>query len=119
LQGVGGVVLAAPFMSAIRRSRAATLVPKRLVMFHTHGGAITTRWFPQVENGALTATDLAPTTLDVFAPLVDKLLIPRGITAINGMGRPQLIDPHIQAMGSKLTCSLIDEATRTTRWRCR
>jgi Protein of unknown function (DUF1552) len=113
LQGIGGVALAVPFLSTrLRESRAATSAPKRLVLFHTHGGCITTRWFPQVENGPLTATDLAATTLDVFAPVVGKLLLPRGITAINGMARPQIIDPHVQAMGSKLTCSLIDEQTR-------
>jgi hypothetical protein len=113
LQGVGGAVLAAPFLTTtIRRSGAATLNAKRLVMFHTHGGCITTRWFPQAENGVLTAADLAPTTLDVFAPSSDKLLLPRGITALNGMGKPQTIDPHVQGMGSKLTCSLLDEETR-------
>lgn len=112
-QGVGGVALAAPFLtSSLRSSRAQTLTPKRLVMFHTHGGCITTRWFPEVENGPLTATDLAGTTLEPLGPMVDKLLIPRGITATNGFGRPQGFDPHMQAMGSKLTCSLIDEETR-------
>lgn len=113
LQGLGGVALAAPFLSGtLRSSRAQTVTPKRLVMFHTHGGCITTRWFPEVEDGPLTATNLAGTTIEVFGPLVHKLLIPRGIAATNGFGRPQGFDPHIQAMGSKLTCSLIDDETR-------
>lgn len=113
LQGLGGIALTAPLLtSTLRSSRAETTSPKRLVMFHTHGGCLTNRWFPRIEDGPLTAADLAGTTIDVLAPMVDKLLFPRGITAINGFTRPQALDPHIQAMGSKLTCAMLDDETR-------
>lgn len=113
LQGIGGVTLAAPFLSStIRTSIAATNAPKRLVLFHTPGGCITTRFFPTVEDGSLSAKDLMGTTLEALAPTVSQLLIPRGITAINGFSRPQSLEPHVQAMGSKLTCALIDEQTQ-------
>jgi len=35
---------------------------------------------------------------------------PRGLRAINQYARPQTIDPHRQAMGSKLTCALLEES---------
>ena len=63
---------------------------------------------PQVEDGALNAAALAGTTLEPLTPFVDKLLVPRGLRAINQYGTGQTIDPHAQAAASKLTCALID-----------
>ena len=88
------------------RAQAAA-PPKRLIMMFTHYGFITTRWFPVKSHGALTAADLAPTTLKHLAPFVDKLLMPRGIRAMNewtaDMSRGQGNDTHLQAVASLLS----------------
>lgn len=112
LQGAGGALLAAPLLTSLRNpSRASNpTFPRRSVLFHTPCGCLTNRWFPRVEDGPLDAAALAGTTLEVLTPHVDKLLVPRGLRAINQYARPQSIDPHRQAMGSKLTCALLEEA---------
>jgi hypothetical protein len=113
LKGIGGVALATPFLSSLAEQEAkaqdAAAPPKRLVIFYTHNGCLTTRWFPKVEDGALTADALAGTTLAGLAPYASKLLIPRGFRSLNGYAVGQTIDPHDQAMGSKLTCAKIME----------
>jgi hypothetical protein len=108
---LGGACIAAPFLGSIagRGVRAqAAVPPKRLIMMFTHYGFITTRWFPGKSHGALTAADLEPTTLKHLAPFVDKLLMPRGIRAMNewtaDMSRGQGNDSHLQAVASLLTC---------------
>ena len=77
-------------------------------MMFTHYGFITTRFFPERSHGALSAVDLEPTTLKHLAPFVNKLLLPRGIRAMNewttSMSRGQGNDPHLQAAASLLTC---------------
>jgi hypothetical protein len=114
LKGVGGVALATPFLSSVAeqqaKAQAAAAPPKRLVIFYTHNGCLTNRWFPKVEDGALTADALAGTTLEGLSPFVSKLLVPRGFRSLNGYAVGQSIDPHDQAMGSKLTCATIDQA---------
>src|SRR5690606_4655186 len=69
---------------------------------------ITTRFFPKKSHGVLTAADLEPTPLRHLAPYVDKLLIPRGIRAMNEwtatLRRGQGNDPHLQVVGSFFTC---------------
>ncbi|HEY3496357.1 MAG TPA: DUF1552 domain-containing protein [Polyangiaceae bacterium] len=86
--------------------------PKRLVIFYTHNGCLTDRWFPAVQDGPLTAGDLTG-TLAPLAPHVSKLLLPRGFRSLNEYFRGQSIDPHDQACGSKLTCAPInDDMTR-------
>jgi hypothetical protein len=110
LRGIGGACVAAPFLSSLyeKNARGQTVTaPKRLVIFYTHNGCLTDRWFPKTENGALTASALTGTTLAPLAPYVNKLLIPRGLRSMNAYGLGQTIDPHDQAMGSKLTCSTI------------
>ena len=69
LRGLGGACVAAPFLSSLadRSVKAQTAtVPRRLIVMFTHYGCITTRWFPKNSHGALTADDLAPTTLAFF-----------------------------------------------------
>lgn len=112
LQGAGGALLAAPLLTSPRRpSRAsAPPLPRRSVLFHSPCGCLTNRWFPSVEDGPLDAAALAGTTLEVLTPHIAKLLVPRGLRAINQYARPQTIDPHRQAMGSKLTCALLEES---------
>jgi hypothetical protein len=108
---LGGACVAAPFLGSVEErlvKAAAPSPPKRLVAMFTHYGCITTRWFPKKSHGALTAADLEPTTLKHLAPFVDKLLMPRGIRAMNEwtatMVRGQGNDTHTQAAGSFLTC---------------
>jgi hypothetical protein len=111
LRGLGGACVAAPFLGSLagRAARAqAPAAPRRLIVLFTHYGCITTRFFPKKSHGPLTAADLEPTTLKPLAPYVDKLLMPRGIRAMNewtaDMVRGQGNDPHTQVVGSYFTC---------------
>ncbi len=74
----------------------------------THYGCLTNRWFPALSHGALTAKDHEPTTLKHLAPYANKLLMPRGIRAMNEWSFTQdygqETSPHVQAMGSLFTC---------------
>src|SRR5215831_13039851 len=85
LRGVGGAVVAAPFLPSVWERMAkgqAASKPKQLIAMFTHYGCVTTRFFPQKSHGALVASDLT----NSIAPLsryVNKLLIPRGIRAMN------------------------------------
>ena len=107
LRGVGGLTLAAPFLSSLNEAKGqAAAAPKRLVIYYTHNGCLTDRWFPKVENGPLTAADLTG-TLAPLAPYASKLLLPRGFRSMNAYAQGQTIDPHDQACGSKLTCAPI------------
>ena len=66
LKGVGGVTLAVPFLSSLqgKQSKAQDAgPPRRVVIFHSHNGCLTNRWFPKTAVGNLSATDLAGTTL--------------------------------------------------------
>ena len=113
LKGAGGATLAAPFLSSLAekdaKAQSATM-PKRSVIFHTHNGCLTNRWFPKVSNGALTPEAFEGTTLAPLAPLASKLLFPRGLRMFNSYAEIQTVDPHDQAMGSKLTCATIEES---------
>ena len=119
LKGVAGACLAAPFLSSVHEQWAkaqgvAATAPKRLVIFYTHNGCLTTRWFPTNENGAMQASDLKGTYLEPLSPYVNKLLMPRGFRSLNQYGSGQTIDPHDQACGSKLTCAYI--STESNRY---
>jgi hypothetical protein len=112
LTGVAGAALAVPFLSSLQRVARgqAAETPRRLVIFYTQNGCLTNRWFPSVENGAITADTLTGKTLAGLAPYASKLLFPRGLAmfpkgTINGY-----FDPHDQGMGSKLTAAPIDPA---------
>jgi hypothetical protein len=114
LRGLGGAIVAAPFLGSLARHTAIaqegtpTGVPKRLIVMFTHYGCVTTRFFPANAHGMLSAADLEPTTLKHLAPFASKLLIPRGIRAMNewtaSMARGQGNDPHTQVTGSFFTC---------------
>jgi hypothetical protein len=114
---MGGALVTAPFLGSIweRASRAAArpdagLQPKQLIVMFTHYGCITNSFFPVKSHGALAASDLSP-TLAPLAPYVGKLLIPRGIRAMNewtqhndgtnGLGQGN--DPHTQVVGTYFT----------------
>jgi hypothetical protein len=114
LRGVGGLALAAPFLSSLNEAKGQEArAPKRLVIFYTHNGCLTDKWFPTVQNGPLTAADLTG-TLKPLAPYASKLLLPRGFRSMNAYAQGQTIDPHDQACGSKLTCAPI--STESTRY---
>jgi hypothetical protein len=114
LRGLGGAVVAAPFLSSIveRAARAQSVPapgsPRRLIVMFTHYGCITNKWFPAKSHGQLTKDDLMATTLAPLAPFVDKLLMPRGIRTMNEwtarMVRGQGNDSHTQIAGSYFTC---------------
>lgn len=116
LKGIGGAALAAPFLSSLNRTAHGQEAadPRRLVIFYTQNGCLTNRWFPTVEDGAITADSLTGTTLAGLAPMADKLLFPRGLALYPAYFRGQDVDPHDQAMGSKLTCAPI--AADGDRW---
>jgi hypothetical protein len=107
-------MVAAPMLSTLapKGARAQTAAPVRNIIFFTHNGCNTNKWFPTVEDGALTAADLSP-TLQPLGDVVSKLLIPRGYASLNPYGQRQAVDPHNQAMGSKLTCATIQEGRET------
>ena len=121
LKGVGGVSLAAPFLPSVYEKTAkaqglpAATPPKRLVIYFTHNGCLTNRWWPKVTTydskgmAALTADSIKGQTLEPLTPYISKLMIPRGFRSMNSYGAGQSIDPHDQAMGSKLTCATIDQ----------
>jgi len=79
-----------------------------LIAMFTYYGCITTRWFPQKSHGALAAADLEGTTLEPLVPYVNKLLMPRGIRAMNewttDLSLGQGNDFHINVTGSYFTC---------------
>jgi len=116
LQGLGGAVVAAPFLSSVweRQAKAqAAATPKRTIVMFTHYGCITNQWFPAKLDGDLTAADLTATSLAPLAPYAKKLLMPRGIRTMNewtasntgaGHGRGQGNDSHTQIAGSIFTC---------------
>jgi len=111
LRGLGGACVAAPFLGSLsgRGLKAqSTEPPRRLIAMYTHAGCITNRFFPTKSHGALSAADLEATTLRHLAPFVDKLLLPRGIRAMNewttDMSRGQGNDNHLQAVASYFTC---------------
>jgi hypothetical protein len=109
LRGIGGLTLAAPFLTSLNEAKGqSATVPKRLVIFYTHNGCLTDRWFPKVENGPLAAADLTG-TLAPLAQFAPKLLVPRGFRSMNAFGKGQSIDPHDQACGSKLTCAPLND----------
>jgi len=115
LRGLGGAVVAAPFLASLaeRRSRgAATTRPRQLIVMFTHNGCVTTKFFPEKSHGKLAAGDLTATNLAALAPFVGKLLIPRGIRAMNEWtsanngigGRGQgTNEPYAQTAGSYFT----------------
>jgi hypothetical protein len=115
LRGLGGAIVAAPFLSSVAERIAkadGTPVagpPQRLIVFFTHYGCLTDRWFPAKSHGALSKDDYtAMQTLSPLAPFADKLLMVRGIRAMNEWSFAgtlgQTTDPHTQVCGSFFTC---------------
>jgi Protein of unknown function (DUF1552) len=118
LRGLGGAVVAAPFLGSIAEKRvkaqAAAPQPTLIAMF-SHYGTVTNKFFPTKSNGALTADDLTGTSLAALTPYVDNLLIVRGMRAMNEwtstLKRGQGNDPHLQVVGSYFTCQPVTPNT--------
>ena len=114
LRGLGGAAVAAPFLSSVAereaKAQSATATdPKRLIVFFTHYGCLTDRWFPKLSHGALSSTDyMGMQTLSPMAPYAKKLLMVRGIRSMNEWSfngaEGQTTDPHTQPCGSYFTC---------------
>ena len=114
LRGLGGAVVAAPFLSSVAERAAkaqstSSSPPKRLIVYFTHYGCLTDRWFPAKSHGQLTSDDYKNNqTLSSMAPYAAKLLMVRGIRSMNewsfqgSLG--QTTDPHTQVCGSYFTC---------------
>ncbi len=121
LKGLGGACVAAPFLGSVAERSAKAQgdpvmsPPKRLIVMFSPYGTITTRWFPAKSHGPLKAEDYQGTTLEPLAPFAQKLLVPRGIRAMNewtyeaslGQGN----DYHTQVVGTYFTCVPIDPHT--------
>jgi hypothetical protein len=111
LRGLGGACVAAPFLGSLtdRKAKAqSAAAPRRLIVMWTHFGCITTRFFPAKSHGTLTADDLQQTTLAPLVPYIGKVLMPRGIRAMNewtsALVRGQGNDTFEQAAGTYFTC---------------
>jgi Protein of unknown function (DUF1552) len=114
LRGLGGAAVAAPFLSSVAeqeaKAQSATMTdPKRLIVMFTHYGCLTDRWFPALSHGPLASSDYtAMQTLSPMAPYAAKLLMVRGIRAMNEWSfngaEGQTTDPHTQPCGSYFTC---------------
>ena len=114
LRGMGGALVAAPYLQSVMERYAkaqTTTTPKSLVVMFTHYGCVTTKFFPAKAHGALAASDIV-NSMAPLAPYVSKLLIPRGIRAMNEWtsgntsgknGRGQGNDPHLNVVGSYFT----------------
>ena len=116
LRGLGGSGRGRAILSSIteRAPKGQTVTaPRQLIVMFTHYGCDTNRWFSVKSHGALAASDLAPTHLAPLTPFIDKLLIPRGIRAMNewthnndgtnGLGQGN--DADLQVVGSSSPCS--------------
>ena len=107
-------MVAAPFLSSVadhaaKAQSTTSTAPKRLIVYFTHYGCVTDRWFPALSHGPLSTTDYAAMqTLYPLAPYADKLLMVRGIRAMNEWSFQgtlgQTTDPHTQVCGSYFTC---------------
>jgi hypothetical protein len=114
LRGLGGAVVAAPFLSSVweRKAKGASANPKAFIAMFTHYGCITTKFFPAKLTGTLAASDFT-NSIAPLAPYAAKILIPRGLRAMNeweqgnsggaGKGRGQGNDPHLNPCGSYFT----------------
>jgi hypothetical protein len=113
LRGLGGATVAAPFLASVAERAAkaqgiAAGIPQRLIVMFTHYGCLTDRFFPMTAHGPLTSADYTGLTIEALAPYSDKILMPRGIRAMNEwtaqMQTGQGNDPHTQVVGTWFTC---------------
>ncbi len=118
LNGLGGAAVAAPFLSTLGVKNAtaqAADAPRRVVIFFTHYGCITERWFPEKSHGELAPSDYEGTSLAALKDFAPKMLMPRGIRGMNEWTFErefgQETDPHSQVMASYLTSAPVDRTS--------
>lgn len=118
LRGLGGAAIAAPFLSTLGVRNAtgqSTAAPKRVIVYFTHYGCITEKWFPAKAHGELTPADLEGTSIAALKNFAPKLLLPRGIRGMNEWTFErefgQETDPHSQVMASYLTSAPVDRTS--------
>jgi hypothetical protein len=108
LRGLGGVMVALPFLETfeLRKAKAAD-PPKRLAIFFCCNGVNMEKFWPTTPYGPLTAASLAGTGMAPLADYASKLLVPRGIHLVpRGWGRdPAGGDDHAKAVGHRLTAA--------------
>jgi hypothetical protein len=113
LRGLGGAVVAAPFLSSVaeraaKAQGAPVSPPRRLITLFTHYGAFTQTWFPDKADGPLEAADYMSKSTAPLAPHAKKILMMRGLRAMNEWSFQgtlgQTTDPHTQVVGSYFTC---------------
>ena len=116
LRGVGGILVALPFLETFvpRRVQAQT-VPrtKRFVTFFQCNGVNMDLFFPATAAGALTPASFTGRAIEPLAPLASKLLIPRGINMVpygfhQGM-IPTVGCDHKTGIGHKLTAQPLQD----------
>src|SRR6185436_10726417 len=89
LRGLGGAAVAAPFLSSVMEREAkaqgmTSTAPKRLIVYFTYHGVLTDKWFPAKSHGPLSSDEYkAIPTLAPMAPYASKLLMVRGVRAMN------------------------------------
>lgn len=108
LRGVGGAILAAPFLGSIGHRRGVAqeaTPPKRLVIFFTPNGVNMDEFFPSISSGQLNAGALAGRGLEPLSSFADQLLVPRGIhMSPRGFGIDGIQGcDHRKGMACKLT----------------
>lgn len=118
LRGLGGAAIAAPFLSTLGVRNAtgqAAAAPKRVIVYFTHYGCITEKWFPAKSHGELTPADLEGTSIAALKNFAPKLLMPRGIRGMNEWTFErefgQETDPHSQVMASYFTSAPVDRTS--------
>ena len=108
LRGLGGVMVALPFLETfeLRKAKAAD-PPKRLAIFFCCNGVNMEKFWPATPYGPLTAASLTGTGMAPLADYASKLLVPRGIHLVpRGWGRdPAGGDDHAKGVGHRLTAA--------------
>ena len=125
LKGLGGALVAAPFLPSLFEKTAHAAAPgpaKRLIVYFTHYGCVTNQFFPKKLDGDLAEADFADTSLKPLGQYYKKLLLPRGMRTMNewtasntgaGKGRGQGNDSHTQIVGSYFTCQPVTPNTNS------
>jgi hypothetical protein len=113
LRGLGGIAVGLPFLEALAPKTAAgqSAVIKRFGVFFACNGVNMERWFPSIEEGALTDAHLMGTANEALIPHRSKLLFPRGVHMTpRGFDRDGGgADDHGKGMAHKLTAQFADD----------
>ncbi|HZF52675.1 MAG TPA: DUF1552 domain-containing protein [Polyangiaceae bacterium] len=106
LRGAGGVLLALPFLEAMRSPSArAASAPKRFIVFFTGLGTVKPRWVPIGTENNFSLSDI----LSPLNPFKDKILVLEGIDMKSAYSGPG--DPHQAGIGQALTGTELQEGT--------